>query len=1058
MKFIWLTFVLLFTNTIINAQCLSPVGGSDYQYGCYSPTSGNGVDVVVSKQGEVYHAMLDNGLNNKLTVLKYSNGSWKPLGVPGFSISPIEFVAIALDTAGEPVVAYSTYGLNTEIIVAKFNGSTWDSIGCGKKGFFLSMKIDALNRINLAFANNQKSNALAVIQYNNGLWSHLGTDSLSPPFSNYNRIGIDTAQNPYVIYTSNTAAINAIQFVANTWQPMGTTSIGSMTYYNALDLKQSKVGAPHLLYADASNGQKLKLKKFDGNNWVVVGGAAITSNASLYPKFAFDTNQNPVIIYYDTITKGVHTKIWNGTTFINHIPLGPITKNAFPRPIQLHILANNTYYQSCITKNAKLSTEKYDAFAWYYLGDTGVSASSANFVSIAIDPLTNTPYIGYREMNQGRMSVKYFANNQWNYLGTNGFSGAQTPNGCLLGINALGHKYAAFGNYENGNKLSVRKYNGTSWDTVGTPTISNGAGGPRKILFDSSNAIYVYAFNGSVSTIYKFDGNNWLTPITNLSNSITDISFNKTSLLHSITLINIGGKNKPTLWQHNGINWAMVGPINFSTNNIGDAKLCFDTSNAPIVALLEADASNNYKVSVKKLVNNTWVYIGDSLFTPSNVQRIRLEISKDNIPFLSFISPIDSGKLCVMKYNGLGWVYAGKRGFTASEVSYQSMTIDTAGKPYIAFISSTPYCYQYNGDIPISAMATPNKICNNSSTTLMASSTSLILNWIGSNGFVSANAIVNTGTLSSNTTFTATTTDADGCTNTATIAINVLPPIVASASIVLPITCGNVDGKLAVQVQGGTGGVYNYNWQPNSLTTDTVSNLGAGIYTCIVSDSLACSDTAEVILDAGIVTYNHTKNICFGQSYTVANNVYTIPGIYKDTIITSQGCDSIITTILTIDPQIDSLVTVNNGVLTANQNGASYSWFNCNNNSNVLGSLQSFTPTMNGDYKVGITVNGCLIYSNCFALQNVAIKQYVNKKDQFMVMPNPATNSVTVQMPSNIALGGSLQIFNAHGQMVFTKNNMMDMLQINTSIWRKGLYLVHYTNLKNKYTIKLQIL
>ena len=90
------------------------------------------------------------------------------------------------------------------------------------------------------------------------------------------------------------------------------------------------------------------------------------------------------------------------------------------------------------------------------------------------------------------------------------------------------------------------------------------------------------------------------------------------------------------------------------------------------------------------------------------------------------------------------------------------------------------------------------------------------------------------------------------------------------------------------------------------------------------------------------------------------------------------GCDSIICLSLTV-PVIDATISLSNkgAMFNVGQNNATYQWLDCNNGyAPLLGdTLQSFTPTANGDYAVAINVAGCVDTSACMQINNVSIEE-----------------------------------------------------------------------------------
>jgi gliding motility-associated-like protein len=76
-----------------------------------------------------------------------------------------------------------------------------------------------------------------------------------------------------------------------------------------------------------------------------------------------------------------------------------------------------------------------------------------------------------------------------------------------------------------------------------------------------------------------------------------------------------------------------------------------------------------------------------------------------------------------------------------------------------------------------------------------------------------------------------------------------------------------------------------------------------GIYRDTIFSNSQCDSITTLYL--GIADYlrkNITTTICAGHSYQVGNNYYNLTGMYVDTLITDEGCDSIVTLNLTVAP------------------------------------------------------------------------------------------------------------------------------------------------------------
>ena len=90
-------------------------------------------------------------------------------------------------------------------------------------------------------------------------------------------------------------------------------------------------------------------------------------------------------------------------------------------------------------------------------------------------------------------------------------------------------------------------------------------------------------------------------------------------------------------------------------------------------------------------------------------------------------------------------------------------------------------------------------------------------------------------------TYTATITDASGCTTTRSITINQPIAMVAQPGTVTSPTCHNGNnGSAQVIVSGGTF-PYSYQWSPSGGNNPTANNLGPGTYTVTVTDQQGCT-------------------------------------------------------------------------------------------------------------------------------------------------------------------------------------------------------------------------
>lgn len=134
------------------------------------------------------------------------------------------------------------------------------------------------------------------------------------------------------------------------------------------------------------------------------------------------------------------------------------------------------------------------------------------------------------------------------------------------------------------------------------------------------------------------------------------------------------------------------------------------------------------------------------------------------------------------------------------------------------------------------------------------------------------------------------------------------------------VTCnGGSDGELVLTIEDGMP-AYNYEWGvdfgamqgsgtiTNAGESATISGLAPGSnYTITVTDAggLIVITFGEIIEPLPIVN-NLDMTLCFGETLTVGDSVYSSAGAILENLISAEGCDSLVTGTLTI---LDEIVT-----------------------------------------------------------------------------------------------------------------------------------------------------
>lgn len=154
----------------------------------------------------------------------------------------------------------------------------------------------------------------------------------------------------------------------------------------------------------------------------------------------------------------------------------------------------------------------------------------------------------------------------------------------------------------------------------------------------------------------------------------------------------------------------------------------------------------------------------------------------------------------------------------------------------------------------------------------------------------------------------------------------------------------------------------------NYMLPDGTSVNSPGTYTSPLVTSNGCDSTITTNLTV-LQNASSLQNItvCSNQGYTLSNGTTVYAStIYKDTLVSSNGCDSVLTINLAVNPSptasISPDITINEGTstqLTANGSGT-LNWSPTTGLSTITGNSVTATPTSTTQYCVEVTAaNGC---------------------------------------------------------------------------------------------------
>ena len=184
--------------------------------------------------------------------------------------------------------------------------------------------------------------------------------------------------------------------------------------------------------------------------------------------------------------------------------------------------------------------------------------------------------------------------------------------------------------------------------------------------------------------------------------------------------------------------------------------------------------------------------------------------------------------------------------------------------------------------------------------------------------------------------------------------------------------------------------------------------------------------------------YNAQSTSILGYGSTFTPNITNTTNYYV--VAELNSCASAIgaTVIATINANPVATITANGATLTVAETGASYQWINCGTNTNIPGAtLQSYTVTANGDYKVNVTKNTCSVTSACANVTITSLDDYSQVDESFKIYPNPNNGDFAIEAE----IGSEIEIVNQVGKLIRTVNVAGDK-NIHITDLPSGIYMI----------------
>lgn len=289
-------------------------------------------------------------------------------------------------------------------------------------------------------------------------------------------------------------------------------------------------------------------------------------------------------------------------------------------------------------------------------------------------------------------------------------------------------------------------------------------------------------------------------------------------------------------------------------------------------------------------------------------------------------------------------------------------------------------------------------------------------------------------------TYECTVTDATGCVVIISNTLTELSNLAAVANGTDVLCNSSQTGNLEITAANGVA-PYTYQWTGTSNTSTYVTSVGAGTYTCIVTDALGCTDTVSTVLAVTDLAAAATASnpLCYGSgtgSVTVTATGGTGPytydwagsltsgtvlsglseGSYSVVVTDAYGCSTAASASVSepaawsVSAAVTPAVFGGDGAIDIIVSGASspytYSWDN-NATTQDLNNLDGGTYVVTITDSVGCTYTDSIVVNSLVGLD-------INDLNNVQIFPNPSNGQFFIASPAL----NSVVLYNQYGQKV----------------------------------------
>ena len=347
------------------------------------------------------------------------------------------------------------------------------------------------------------------------------------------------------------------------------TDVSQMGASLSLALTIANDDSPIVSYTNTSGGYNIFVRKYSGGNMLAYGINPVSDGVGYFAKTIMAPDSSLYLAYkdgainYKASVKRYFLGSWN---YLGGAGISSGKANYTCVAVDSTGVAYVAYVEATDDSDSGglLVVKKYDGTNWVAVGTNPLTAGKAYYVSLAIDPSTNDPYVAYVDYGRGmRVVVKHFDGTNWEVSGVEGLSSTSSRYSSLA-ISSTGNTFVAYEDGARETKETVKNFDAAIWVTAGSSLgFSEGEGRYTSLAISPTGSpivAYVDQSKGAKVCVMTLVAGSWqylgLPAFSPAQASWTDIKFDSTGAPY--VACRVGDSFITYLYKFNGTNWEQL--------------------------------------------------------------------------------------------------------------------------------------------------------------------------------------------------------------------------------------------------------------------------------------------------------------------------------------------------------------------------------------------------------------------------------------------------------------------------------------------------------------------